>query len=69
MDLKLGQDMERILGLEVGVIHWHLKALPPRDLLLMKGQQLLNRRGRVNNLINIDGFFMLLALASAHPFS
>jgi hypothetical protein len=46
VDLKLGQDMERILGLEVGLIYWHLKALPPRDLLLMKGQQLLNRRGK-----------------------
>lgn len=46
VDLKLGQDMERILGLEVGFIHWHLKELPPRDLLLMKGQQLLNQRGK-----------------------
>lgn len=46
IDLKLGQDMERILGLEVGVIHWHLKALPPSSGSTTGNNYLINRRGK-----------------------
>ncbi|GLJ59524.1 hypothetical protein SUGI_1512440 [Cryptomeria japonica] len=40
--------MERILGLEVGVIHWHLKALPPSSGSTTGNNYLINRRAVSN---------------------